>query len=88
MDNQVFYACNKQIISGNGGFTAFPEGQIVPFLCRSRAELLRAAFLIFCVSDSGKGALYLFIDERQIIFCVPGDVKIDLGIDTLGHGFY
>ena len=28
MDNQVFYACNKQIISGNGGFTAFPEGQI------------------------------------------------------------
>jgi len=35
-----------------------------------------------------KSALYLFIDERQIIFCVPGDVKIDLGIDTLGHGFY
>jgi hypothetical protein len=32
MDNQVFYECNKQIISGNGGFTAFPEGQIAtPF---------------------------------------------------------
>jgi len=34
-----------------------------------------------------KAALDLFIDGRQIIFCVPGDVKIDLGIDALGHGF-